>query len=250
MAKEYPNFYENLKEARMRLQFTVVTYDDMPVYVHTVMEHTDGFLRAYIEPLTGDKIFTEKPWPVTPVMDYLHSDNATHIDKFLLANPALPVARKKLNSPSFNKFRPFPLGMCNYTGSVYYLERHPQRHTQQGMTQQMLASTSVEMDGKRQVPPPNILKQQVTDTIAGTYPSFPECIRQLDDPKIANTAAAFNRNFAVVRGPVETLYLAYKSDVVAFLPFGNSKELRLGQNYRHLQEVIQELELFAKITVR
>jgi hypothetical protein len=48
-------------------------------------------------------------------------------------HPAAGILRKQMNSPLFNKFRPYPLGMCNTKGQrAYYLERQPNRKTEQG----------------------------------------------------------------------------------------------------------------------
>ena len=48
----HPNFYENLKEAQMRLLRTVVTYDNEPYYVGAITNHMkDGIFRVYLLPL-------------------------------------------------------------------------------------------------------------------------------------------------------------------------------------------------------
>src|SRR3546814_20877703 len=61
-----------------------------------------------------------------------HIERGKRMDNFLKDNPDCGIIRKNMDSPLFNRFRPFPLGMCNLNGETYFLCRSPTRNTQQG----------------------------------------------------------------------------------------------------------------------
>ena len=49
---KHPNFYENLKEAQLRLRGPVVCYDGLPYSVVTICGHkSDGIFRVYLNPI-------------------------------------------------------------------------------------------------------------------------------------------------------------------------------------------------------
>src|SRR3546814_9937744 len=61
-----------------------------------------------------------------------------------------------------------------------------------------------------------------------------ECVHELTDPNCINTGAAFHREFAFIKGPVDTLFLAYKEDLIGVIPNGDlsairSEERRVGK---------------------
>lgn len=245
---EFPNFYENTKEANLRLQHSVVLYDKEPYMILCITEfEKDDILRVYMQPVgnTADTSNSPAEWPGPP------QEKSTLMDQWVAANPKAGVLRKHMNSPHFNKFRPFKLGMCNIKTKTVYTERHPQRQTQQGLTQQMLMQKQLRMEGRGGPNDVNaqIMSKELRDTIMGVYPDPYTCLEQLKNPDIENEAAAFHREFALVRGPIGTLFLGYKSDVVACLPNSDFKALRLPKANAHLREVIEEMSLFESITV-
>jgi hypothetical protein len=74
-------------------------------------------------------------------------------------NKGHPIIRKTMNSPKFNKFRPFPLGMCNSNGRCYFLERQPLRpKVEQGLIRSMVTEKQITLaevidtKGKRCLP--------------------------------------------------------------------------------------------------
>lgn len=257
MAKEHPNFYENLKEAEMRLRGTVVTYDGEPYYVLCITDHKpDGIFRVYLQPLgwrPGPNINLNMPYEFNE--DGLPTGLA--MDKWLEKYPDSGILRKHMNSPAFNKFRPFPLGMCNYPHGAAYLERVPQRHTQQGLTAAMVMQEYLELDndGKDGKPKKGSRFFEITspafrECIRGRYPSLETCLTKLNDPKIRNKSAAFHRDFALIRGPVETLFFAYKKETIGFLPRNDLSLLQVSKKFVHLKEVLEELKSFEDVTFK
>jgi hypothetical protein len=150
------------------------------------------------------------------------------MDKFMKDYPQFNTVRKDLSSPHFRAFRPFPLGMMNLVtknkaGSpidceTLYLERQPNRQTQQGLIRSMIYVSPINAAISRaptQVAVNfDIWSEDFYDCIMGNYPSIETCLSRLRDPKIANEAAAFHRHFALVKGPIGMILLAYKGDVV------------------------------------
>lgn len=249
-SKEHPNFYENLKEAELRLRNTVVAYDGVPHQILCLADgKDDGIIRAYMEPVRGnDSVhynYSDIP------LDASADARMVLMDKWMAANPNSGVVRKFMSSAKFNKFRPFPLGMCNFGGKTYYIERHPQRHTQQGLIQSMTFQTLIRLEDMNKVSSNyvNILSYEFVDCVLGNYPSFDDCCKNLLNPDIANDSAAFHRHFALCRGPAETLFLVYKTDVVACIPNGDNSVVRLSSKFGYLKEVVEELSVFKRVNV-
>lgn len=245
--KTHVNFYENIKEAQMRINNTIVLYDGEPYYVICVCDHKpDGIFRVYLDPIGQEGgMVCEKDHSlpvntapqVTPLGD--------RMDAWMTANPTTKILRKMMNSPAFNRFRPFPLGMSNFNDNVVYIERQPTRKVEQGLTTSMLMSTVIEVGGGKPAPGAvHFTGVSMRDTILGLYPAAEQCIEALTDPTVSNKAAAFHRNFAFVRGPVNTLYLAYKTEIVGFLPGNNLSVIQLGRKFSHTKEVVAGLGIF------
>ena len=252
MAK-YTNFYETIKEMNMRLAHTVVMYDKEPYYVLCATDHKgDGIFRLYLDPL--GKGPTESSTGSVPYewMDEPGMSRGQKMDEYLEKNKNTRIIRKMGNSPAFDKFRPFPLGMCNKNGRVYYVERSPTRHTSQGLTQSMMMVRSVSLVGGTEKVNPyevSIFDNDFYDTMTGSYPSCQEVISELKNPEVINVGAAFHRNFAVMRGPLDTMYLAYKNEVVGQLVNQDTSEVRLGKAFVYTRECIEDLKIFNKISV-
>ena len=217
---DYNNFFETKKEAEMRLHGTVVVYDGYPYYVLGIDDHkSDGIFRIYLDPLSSYNM-TINNFPGIPSYSMVSPGASLGdiLDKFMEKNPKAPLIRKMMNSPKFNKFRPFPLGMCNMDNTVYYIERQPTRKTEQGLTQQMLSIQPVHLSTKGGKPIPGSYFNMHSDgfkaCIMGDYPTAYACLAALKNPKINNDAAAFHREFAFVRGPLDTLYLDLRHIVV------------------------------------
>lgn len=246
------NFYENLKEANMRLRGTIVLYDGLPYYVHGVTNHmSDGIFRVYCEPIgTGQDMSYNSPVDPIPfaVIPYDNIDCGKAMDAYIVKYPQFGILRKHMNSPAFNKFRPFPLGMINYKGTAYHLERQPLRQTLQGLSSNMLTGYKIRLfTEKASISGLRTDSVSFRDMVLGQYPSSDEAIEKLLDPSISNEAVAFHRQCALVRGPVDTIFFAFRNDTVGYLPNNDFTKLRLAKNFKHLKESIEALDLFGAI---
>ena len=247
----YTNFYESLAEANMRLKSTIVLYDDLPFVVLGIANHPDGIFRVYLEPLKQSpyelSFQTDEASPAS--LTSSTSDLGPLMDKWMKEKgEKFGVIRKHINSTSFKKFRPFPLGMCNTQRGVYYIERNPNRKTEQGLLQSMLLHHHITISPKpssRDLV--NIYSGYFKDCIVGNYPTVFWCLDNLLDPNITNEAIAFDRNFALIRGPLDTIFLSYKSDIIGILPNQDLSSIRLGKNASYTREVVENLGIFSQI---
>lgn len=248
MPKELPNVYENVKEAMLRLRRTVIVYDGVPYVVLCITNHKpDGIFRIYLQETALDP---NKPHQRPEPEQYPaeHSGIGGYMDTWMLEHPDSGVIRKQMNSPLFNRFRPYPLGMCNSKGGgCQYIERQPNRKTEQGllssMLQETVLSTAPQSQPRRQTTV-DVYGRAFKDCVMGNYPSPQECLSNLLDPEVVNDAAAFHREFALVRGPLNMLFLAYKYDIVGVLPKNSFEAVRLGHDFHHTKEVVEQLGLF------
>lgn len=261
---QHTNFYETIQEARMRLDETIVLYDGLPYHLLTVCDHKpDGIFRVYLDPLTRDNSYPYHRHTHVPYtwMDEPGTSRGQAMDKWMetTEGKSSPILRKKMNSPKFNKFRPFPLGMINLGTYAAYLERSPTRHTQQGLTHAGMSATAFDLipSKKRGLGSSGILSgsvkvpssgQGLYDTIVGNYPSIDEVLTNLTDDTISNTSVAFDREFALVRGPVGLLFLAYRGEIVGYLPYNNTSEVKISNKFSYVKESVDELAKFTKIS--
>lgn len=237
----------------MRLRDTVILYDGLPYYVLNVSNHRkDGVFRIYLCPLLEDMPIYVR-YNSVPLYGWSSNEGeyAREFDKWLENNEESGILRKRMDSPLFNKFRPFPLGMCNYDNTAIYLTRSPTRHTTQGLSSQSLRAFSVSLDGSRETKNiPTLDSQEIASTILGSYPSPEEVLKGLTNPLCENTSAAFHREFALVRGPLDLLFLAYKTDVVGLLTESNFGRVQLASTFGYLTEVVEGLNLFSDVVVK
>lgn len=246
---DYPNFYENISEARIRLNGTVVLYDKAPFFIMCITNHMGDIFRVYLQPL--DKV-NNPSLPRPPCRAY-GADFPTmgeEMDKYMEKHPSAEIIRKHINSPLFDKFRPFPLGMCNLRGKyAYYVERQPSRHTRQGLTNGMLYQSlmSASETGKRGKMEISLFSPEFYTCVLGVYPSPNVCLERLNNPKVIRDSVGIHRNFALIRGPIEMLFLGYKQDIIGVLPKNDFSEVKLGSQYPHTKEVVSELGIFRDI---
>jgi len=251
---DYPNFYESLKEANMRLNSTVVMYEGIPYYVLGITDHRgDGKFRIYLIDL-GKLDEADEYFRVKSNLPGGHSSLGVSFDELIIRDKFPFIHRKYMTSAGFNKFRPFSLGMMNVKSpcaAAVYVERQPNRKTEQGLIQSMLCETFITASTRngnlKQSMATNILSEEFKDCILANHPSPKEAIEAIVNPKIQNESIAFHRQFALVRGPVDMVFLAYKSDIVGYLPYGDYSRVKLAKNFQHTREVISELNLFASI---
>jgi hypothetical protein len=253
---KHKNFYETLDEAQRRLLSTCVTYDGKPVNILSINNHKpDGIFRVYIMPCA-----IQKDRAVLPNFDYFphgSAEQAAMLDQWMEANKSSGMERKKINSPLFNKFRPFPLGMINKKEgeelvNCYFLERTPERRTHQGLTTASIVNTKVELSSQKKKNSwgYRLYGGDFVDCVTASHPSAAETLENMMDPKNGNTAVAIHRNFAIIRGPLDTLFLGYKDEVVGFVPRSRSPEVELGTKFAHLRETLEETKQFADIRIR
>lgn len=252
--KENLNFYENIDEARIRLRNTIVCYDGEPYKVLALANHKDGIIRLYMRSIAIPFDRSKRP---ANIFDNFHIDSvewAAAMDKWLdtEAGKQSDIIRKMMNSPKFNKYRPFPLGMCNHSSGCVYIERVPNRKTEQGLIQSMTVQTTVSVDrGGRESPMSrsiiDINSPDFRNCVVGEYPTPESCLKNLKDPEIINNAAAFHREFALVRGPMNMLFLGYRDEIIGLLPQSDFSAVRLGLDFHYTKEAVADLKLFNDI---
>lgn len=248
----HPNVYENLKEAQFRLNGTIVMYDGIPYYVIAITSHkSDGIFRVYLDPINWDGTSLRS---LPNYSDYSPEDSrlGTYIDKWMDDNPKSLLIRKQMNSPKFNKFKPFQLGMCNYGTRTYYLERQPVRRHEQGLTRSSVSETRVTLDeGRKESGGMSVefYSNAFHACVLGQHPSAEDCMKNLLDSEVENEAGAFHRQFALVRGPIGMIFLAYKTHIIGVVPYGDFSKIKLGKNFPHTKEVVEGLGLFDNIVV-
>lgn len=257
----FTNFYESLKEASMRLQNTVVLYDGEPYYVLCLDDHKkDDIFRVYLDPILPDKSCCFERLPGIPYNWYGTGTESVGymMDAWMNNNPDSGILRKQMNSPLFNKFRPFPLGMLNSRNDVYFTERRPVRHMQQGLTGDMFMSYRVTefRTGSHKDDYPSyesygkgITASELYNMYKGNYPTLDEVLDNLKDPEVLNFGVAFDRKFAITRGPAGMLFLVYKRETVGILPHKDKTLALLSPEFNHFKQLIEEYSFFDDVAV-
>jgi hypothetical protein len=252
--KEHPNFYENLEEAQARLSRTIVLYDNIPCHILAITNHMkDGIFRTWLDPIGVEINEGLKQFRMTAVHYHEQHGVGEMLDNLLKQFPDCGIMRKHMNSPAFKRFRPFPLGMCNHGTQVYYVERQPIRPAMhQGLTkggcyETLITAGSRQDNPRRAVEALDIYSASFKDCILGDHYAPRQALAALLDPRVANDALAFHREFALVRGPIGLLFLAYRSDIIGSLPKNNFDFVQLGRDFSYCKEVVAELGLFQHI---
>lgn len=263
---EHTNFYENMQEANRRLRSTVVSYDGTPMFVLGIANHRpDGVFRVYLLPLG-----TEHDIPHHNLGSNETGAPGDWLDQWMVENPDKGCIRKMINSPKFRKFRPFPLGMINWRtnngAQAFYCMRQPTRNKEQGLTDRMVLSLPIKVQldevvshsgsgkrsprGVKMVGSPTIDNEAFAACVLADHPTVHEVIANLNDPECINHSAAFDRHFAIARGPIGSLFLVYKANVVGLLPHNDVQSLIVDSKFTHTLEAIAELEVFENISVK
>jgi hypothetical protein len=212
----HPNHYENYEEAKLRLEGCVVTYDKTPCYIRRVEDHDDGIVRLKIVML-----------PNTLNVDRFEPDEDDQL--------AVGGIRKKINSPKFNRFRPFEMGYCNNftdTGHVKFLSRIPVRRSKQGLSQESLSIKSNRTGHRPDVNYRMIVEcSSFRDCVAGDYPDFEEVM----DTLVADSSIGVDRSFSVERDNLGLNFLYHNCEKVGLVQAG---EIRLARQFDYLREKI------------
>lgn len=251
---KHPNFYENLEEAHRRLLNTTVSYDGEPYYIFAITNHkSDGIFRVYLFP--SKLSFSDASYKglVPRVQDFnpQQVELGAYLDKWMEEKKDAPILRKMANSPKFNQFRPFPLGMINLSGRAAFLSRSPERRTQQGLIRNMLDSIEVTVAPKKGGAfQGSISGPEFYDCVKGQHPSAQECLENLPDPEFKDiSSVAFHRNFAIARGPLDLFFLSHKGEVVGYLPKSTRPTVELAKKFSYLKESMEETKQFHDIRV-
>jgi hypothetical protein len=248
---EHVNFYENIAEAHQRLLNTLITYDGVPHKVVAITDHREKgkIFSIYMLPIP----FTMGVDYPPAIERYRHGSNeqGIYLDDWIKGEGEnCKLVRKHMNSPKFNRFRPFPLGMINEAGSANFLQRQPQRTRESGMSRASILQSEVTIDGNgyEGVRQNSIDTKEMRDCILGVYPTFKECVAQLRKPDIINSSVAFDRNFAIIRGPLDLFFLNYKAETIGLIEEGD--KLLLGRDFKYYREVIEELGVFSRVVIQ
>lgn len=237
----------------MRLLNTIVTYDGDPFFVIAITNHKpDGIFRMYLDPIpVSGKMNIQMVGDARPPYDQyekMSPELGVAMDGWLKTHPDSGIQRKMMNSPKFNRFRPFQMGMYNAKGSTTYLARHPTRNVEQGFTKKalMVKPVSLHPEIGGQV---DIYSPAFRACVRADFPHPKECLERMIDPEISNKAVGFHRDFALLRGPLDTLFLSYRGETIGFLPDNDFKTVRLGRDFQHTREACGDLSLFDKIVI-
>lgn len=208
--------YENLHDAQMRLQGTVVLYDGEPVYITGINQvgpddPKGDIFRVYASPL-----------PYKPARGVMEAEGF----------------RKFISSKKFD-MAPFPMGFMNLNGVAYYCSRLPRRQQRQGLSNGTFSCIGVGMPDVPALRFENTIdKQPFVDCIKGKYPGFKDAIREIERGN-AN-GMAFDRSFAVVTDieMPELMYLFHKKEKVGFIM---NDVLKLSKAGKCLTEALREV---------
>jgi hypothetical protein len=91
----------------------------------------------------------------------------------------------------------------------------------------------------------NFLSFRTAQTIRGVYPEAYVCFKSLQDDQVVNEGLAFDRHFAMIRGPVGLIFLVYKTDAVGLV--NPDFTVTLSKEFQHLKEVTEELNVFKNV---
>lgn len=260
---QFVNFYENIQEAKIRVENTVVLYDGVPHHLFALgTSPNDDKIRVYLDDYQGGPLARYRHDRFPRYNDHSPNSYPAAVDQWIENNPQGGVKRKLLGSAKFNKFRPFPLGNVNKDGTVVFVERTPTRNTFQGLKERSLIGCLVQ-------PIPDLSRRQkngrgdtnvyvdvglfspgLYNTMLNKYPSIQEVIDAFRNPRTLNTGIAFHRDFSIFRGPLGMLFLCYQNEGVGLLINRDLSELYLSSEQRHLFETIAELSIFNTITIK
>ena len=265
---QFINFYENIPEAKIRLEKTIVLYNGTPYYLFHVSDYKgDGKFRVFLDNYKGGLTAKHRLNDFPRPSNYNPDSYAGIFDEWAKNHGEIGIIRKEMGSPKFNNFRPFPLGNINTNGGVVYSERTPTRNTFQGLKENMVTGCLV-----RPVPDVNgrsssTLKAATTgdsnvyvrvevfgldfyDCMLNNYPTPQEILESFKDPEVTNSGVAFHREFSIFRGPLDLLFLCYQNEGIGILPDGSMNNLIIGNKFSYLLETIQELSCFQSINVK
>lgn len=203
--------FENVEQANFRLANSLIEYENKLYWVNEIRDgFADGIPRIYMwNPMDENR----------------------------------KTVRKQLNSPRFNRFRPFQMGFLNYfedgAKNCMFTSRQTARRNRQGLTKDTFAAHTV--DGQQKNLDLRICsgRESFAEMVNGIYPSFDEAV----DALTPNSAVAFDRNYAVRMDPTGLVTLYRKKERIGLIR-KDTKEVylfQLKQYYREEMATIRTL---------
>lgn len=216
-------FWTDVEQAQQRLTGSCVLYDGQPVYIDRVVAHDDGCPRAELRDCaTGEAL-----------------------------------ARKKLNSPKFEKFRVLPnLGWINVTGGVsrtgaVFCARRATATRTHGLNNSNVTVTNMSHNEVSSTPQQGnynfasvMFNKGFVEGHNGDYPTLAATLQKIQP----RTTIAFSRKFAVVRDADGIRWLYRELQRVGV--FTGVDTLDLISRYEYLREEIMAEKAFTINTIR
>lgn len=226
--------YESVGDAQMRLNSTVVLYDNEPVYITQVSpvgpdDPKPDVFRVYAQPLPyGGGIKPKRVWkdPFERGPDFMEGEDGK-VDKL----------RKYISSRKFD-LAPFPMGFMNKDGNVHYTSRAPRRQQKQGLSEGTFTDRVIASNIPRLSFGEAISSQEFVDCVMGKYPSVQEATEMLKSDAVRSVA--FCRTFALSKDDdlEDLIYLYHKTEKVGFIL---GQQLKLTQLANCLKEALREV---------
>jgi hypothetical protein len=207
--------YESVEEVKFRLEGSIVTYEERPVYISRVSMPGEGDEKGEIARV----FFHELP---------LNEGKAGEV-------------RKYLTSRKFN-LSPFRMGYMNLKDKAVFVSRLPVRQNKQGLTAATTVFTDVFGNKCRDIDFNTMCRSQgFADMVNGKYPSFKECGELLDQK--GRESVAISRSFAFsIDHDLEALFLLNKG-VRCGMALRGQKALKLPDKFKFLKEELEEYNI-------
>lgn len=210
--------YENLNDAKMRLQDTVVRYKGEPVYITQVGQgNADEIHRVWFKPIP----FVNKPFNNIEEMQKQQEEDR----------------RKYISSKHFD-IEPFRLGYVNRPGGngAFFCSRTPNRIQKQGLCADNFRG--VDNFGMRIDFGTFTTTKEVLEMVNDRYPTVAQALKAL----AKCPSVAFSRNFAFSKDAVipDLIYIYHKGDKVGMYNTASGRA-SLGEKFQCLKEALNEL---------
>lgn len=217
-------FWTDLTQAVERLQGSVVMYDGLPVYVHTVLDGSD--------------------W-----------DDGCHRATTISCGPKKEEARKKLNSPKFKRFRELPkLGWMNAKIGAVYMDRRAATTRTHGLKNdntQVSTFRNMDQEGNPYIRKGGdytythfIYEQGYLDMQNEKFPSLEATL----DNIVQKSSIAINLKYCVMRDARGIRWLYRNLECVGL--FTGTDTLNLLSRHAYLREEIMDDRTFTIRTIR
>lgn len=230
--------YENQEEVRLRLENSVVLYDNSPVYITRCgfPEKEDGkkdVARVFFIPLP---LAGKRPGGKARIVGYDEFDGP-----IFEKGPELKETRKFLSSRKFD-LSPFKMGYFNHKGKAYYVSRAPVRQYKQGLTAKNCTIVDVKGKPVRDITFDLMLRTEgFVDMVNGKYPSFKQAGAMLGDEE--QSSVAVSRTFAfVIDHELDSLFLLHKG-IRCGMALKDDRAIRVPGKFQFLKEEMEDCRI-------